>query len=572
MASRDVRRVAIVGAGSAGLAAALELITLSASNNAGEHQTEVDFEPVIFERRPHLGGIWQFDADPGECHFVFDERGAAHPVSSLVAEGRQAWPPGPMYAGLRTNIPRDLMCFRDYPDSQHSQEEGQLFPPREQVQSYLESFAKHHDLERFVRYDTDVTSIRRTAFNPSSDGSSSKWSVTSRTSSNKEPVTEEYDHVFMASGRCNRPKVPRIPGLWLWKGKLLHSAWYRTPLVFRGQNVLIVGNNSSGMDVARELNGGIVRDLEGGPEWIADAKAVPPRTGVRVRQSVEDVEKPPPMDFDPRDEDSPAWCRAIEVVPRISRIESATASSSASNGRIVLENGAVLDDVDIIIFATGFSYEFPPLDQTDAPFDAHPILPPAPQAHLSAAEEAALTERRAQHDPALRNLTLPPSSPFMSNLDDWQLFYRYDRSLAFLGIPTSIVPFPFAQIQARYAAYLWAGLVEPLPDLDPDIPVTDERKWASAIPRIKGAEEGEAKSQQGPVQHLFSHPSESAYLDQLRRRLRGRVEYSPVDQLETDGKGGGVSVRGPEGNFQTTKWRRERRANGKPLRRAELGY
>ncbi|KAK0554376.1 monooxygenase [Tilletia horrida] len=570
------RKVAIIGAGSAGLAAALELLTLS---HSGKTKDRVRFEPRLFERRPHLGGIWQYD-DPGECSFVFDERGAGHPVSSLPAGSgsgssslsgsRRAWPPSPMYEGLRTNIPRDLMCFRDFPDERHD-EQAALFPSRGTVQSYIEAFAAQKELLPFIRFNTDVVSVHRIAHRPGPIGPQSKWAVVSRALDGSSVETrEEYDYVVVAAGRCNRPKVPLLPGLWLWKGKLLHSAWYRTPTVFRGQSVLVVGNNSSGMDIARELHGKVVRDFDGREEWIADAHAQPPRTGVKVRQSVEDITKPPPMDYDPRDEASPEWSKAIEVVPRISRIERAQDDES-SHGRVILEDGRVLDDVDTIIFATGFSYEFPMLDQSLAPFDEAPVMLPPPDSKLSAVEQAELEQVRAarRECQGVDADKLPRASPFLSNLDDWQLFHRRDPSIVFLGIPTSIVPFPFAQIQARYAAYFWAGLVPALPALDPSLPVTDAAKWNSPVERADETEQ-QARSRD-PVQHIFGHPSESAYLDQLLERMQGEAAFSPVDALETDGKGK-IGQRGPELNFQTTKWRRERRANGKALRREELGY
>ncbi|KAE8213104.1 hypothetical protein CF327_g3330 [Tilletia walkeri] len=562
------RRVAVIGAGSAGLGAAHELLSLSRSG-----KTDIQFEPVLFERRPKLGGIWQYD-DPGECTFIFDSRGAAHPVSSLTSfdgkAGSRPWPPSPMYDGLRTNIPQDLMCFRDFPDEQQG---VTLFPGRGSIEEYLKSFASRIKVENLIRYNADVISIRRMEHQVEEGNSPrSKWAVTSRTldGRNAPADQEEFDYVVMASGRCNRPKVPFVPGLWLWKGKLTHSAWYRTPTIFRNQSVLIVGNNSSGMDIARELHGKVVRHFEGAEQWIADANVSPPRTGVKVRQSVEDVDKPPQMDYDPKDAESPEWSRRIEVVPRISRVE-APPSGTDKAGVIVLEDGSRLDDIDVIVFATGFFYEFPPLNQSVAPFDKHPVLQRPPPSNITATERSELDSVRSKQDSTLDTSISTRAAPFMSNLDDWQLFYAHDPSIVFLGIPTSIVPFPFAQIQARYAAYFWAGLVPPLPSLDNQIPVSDAKKWVSVV---EDSSEVDMAKAEMPVQHLLGNPSEHGYLDQLLHRIQGSVDHSPVDNFDTDDVGGlsPTSPRGPEQSYQTTKWRRERRANGKLLRRKELGY
>ena len=116
--------------------------------------------------------------------------------------------------------------------------------------------------------------------------------------------------------------------------------------------MLVVGNASSGMDVARELSGYSLRPLPAGPlsgdevsaaAWAEESAAG--RTGIRVLQSVEDVEKPPPMDYDPRDPASPDWARRIRVVPRIKSVDAEA---------VELADGERLTDVDAIIFATGF--------------------------------------------------------------------------------------------------------------------------------------------------------------------------------------------------------------------------
>ncbi|KAK0545282.1 monooxygenase [Tilletia horrida] len=557
------RRVAIVGGGAAGLAAALELRNVEVSSDG----VKPLFEPVVFEQREQIGGIWQYEEPGQSCIFSFDhDSGVAHPLSTASSSSKP-WPPGPMYPGLHTNIARDLMCFRDFPDRHWKGGNDDLFPDRDAIQTYIESFAQSHDLLQYVRLSTQVVSVKR---NSSPDAAKSSWQVISKSVGSAPGTTassEEFDFVIIANGRCNQPKVPFVPGLWLWQGELLHSAWYRTPVVFRGKSVLIVGNNSSGMDIARELHGKVVRHFDGVEEWVKDASAFPPRTGVRVRQSVEDVSKPPPMDYDPQDENSPEWSRAIEVVPRIARIE-APDSSSSSKGRIVLEDDTVLDDVDCIIFATGFYYSFPFLDQTIEPFQSAPVLQPPPPSSLTPEQKAELRQRYPSQNASEASST-PRVSPYMSNLDDWQLFYRHDPTIAFLGVPTSIVPFPFSQAQARYVAHFWAGAVPPLPHLDPDIPVSDATKWSSAVEpeHVQDRPHNDTR----PVLHLLSHPSEGAYVDQLVQRIAGEARTSPVDKLPTDGRGV-ASAWGPEANYLTTKWRLERRVNGKLLRRQQLGY
>lgn len=107
------------------------------------------------------------------------------------------------------------------------------------------------------------------------------------------------------------------------------------------------------MDIAREMNGSVFRAVPGsqGSELSPEAWSTTLASGpIAVYQSVEDIDKAPPMDYDPRDPASPEWCRKINVVPRIRHVE----AQEGSTGRITFEDGSTQDQFDAIIFATGF--------------------------------------------------------------------------------------------------------------------------------------------------------------------------------------------------------------------------
>jgi cation diffusion facilitator CzcD-associated flavoprotein CzcO len=111
-----------------------------------------------------------------------------------------------------------------------------MFPSRDQVVDYLERYARDHELE--IRFRTHVQRIER-------DGTG--WAVHTSTgaiAAGDVVVAAGYEHTFW---------VPKWPGRDTFEGRLIHSAEYRNAEEFRGQDVLVVGPGSSGMEIAYDL-------------------------------------------------------------------------------------------------------------------------------------------------------------------------------------------------------------------------------------------------------------------------------------------------------------------------------
>jgi cation diffusion facilitator CzcD-associated flavoprotein CzcO len=178
-------RLAVVGAGAAGLVAAREL-------------RREGHSPVVFERAASVGGTWLYDAAPATSDPL--AAGAAH--SSL-------------YASLRTNLPREVMGFLDFPFASSAAEAGgggdtRRFPGHDEVLRYLEEFARRFDLYGLVRFGTEVVRVRRDG-----GGGGGRWAVTSRKIGEKgrrEEEEEVYDAIVVCNGHYTEPRVAHIPG------------------------------------------------------------------------------------------------------------------------------------------------------------------------------------------------------------------------------------------------------------------------------------------------------------------------------------------------------------------------
>lgn len=192
------RRIAIIGAGVSGLAMASCLL-------------EEGLEPVVFEQTPQTGGIW-------------GEEGTA----------------GLLYPSLRTNTSKYSFAYSGlpFPDSAPD------FPSWSEVNTYLHQYVANAGLERYLRCNTTVEAIE-----PAADG---QWSVRMRAGETTQSAV--FDGVVVCAGRNHSPFLPEFPGAERFGGSISHSSAYRRPEAFAGQNVVVVGVGSSGVDVATEVS------------------------------------------------------------------------------------------------------------------------------------------------------------------------------------------------------------------------------------------------------------------------------------------------------------------------------
>jgi len=190
------RRVAIIGAGSSGIAACQVL------NERG-----IPFD--CFEKGSDVGGLWKYENDSGL---------------------------GSAYSCLHMNTSRTTAGYAscpmpdDYPD----------FPHHSQVLVYLEGCVDKFGLREAIRFRTEVVGLR-----PVDD----EWQIEWRNAVG-ETGCERYRAVLIASGHHWDPKRinPALPGT--FAGNELHSHFYREAEGFKGKRVLVVGIGDSAMDIA----------------------------------------------------------------------------------------------------------------------------------------------------------------------------------------------------------------------------------------------------------------------------------------------------------------------------------
>lgn len=208
-------RVAVIGAGAAGLASAVEF-------------TSRGHEVKLFEQGSDIGGIWAYQSE------VEDDLLGLKPSKRVYSS---------LYENLRTNLPSDLMAFKGFPfdETGGGDSSWPRYPHHTCVKTYLERYVSAHDLSPLIYLNSPVESVKALE-------NGTGWSV------QVTGCTEEtFDVVAACSGHFSEPRVPDIEGLQTFAGKLLHSHNYRRPEEFANLDVAVLGRGASGADIVQEI-------------------------------------------------------------------------------------------------------------------------------------------------------------------------------------------------------------------------------------------------------------------------------------------------------------------------------
>ncbi|XP_044744633.1 senecionine N-oxygenase [Coccinella septempunctata] len=203
-------RVAIIGGGAAGLSSAKHV-------KAGGHECE------LFEMAAQVGGTWVYTDDVGKDKYGF-------PVYSA------------MYQGLRTNLPKEVMGFPDFPIP----DQNKSYLTQAEILEFLTQYVEHFELGPIIKTNHMVTEIRPLE--------NDRWQITAIYKPTNTRIVKEFDSVIICNGHYNEPTIPKFEGQEKFKGQIFHSHKYRSPKPFAGLRVLVVGAGPSGLDMALHIS------------------------------------------------------------------------------------------------------------------------------------------------------------------------------------------------------------------------------------------------------------------------------------------------------------------------------
>ena len=204
-------RVAVVGAGVSGIAAAYRL-----------QQAHVDF--TVYEKNDEVGGVWWENRYPG-CRL--DTPNFAY---SLSFAQKADWP--------------------------------QQFSCQPEIHGYLATVAGSAGLRRQIRFRCEVDAMRF-------DEVRATWTLTVRDRSGAV-TEEEFNAVITAVGILNRPSLPDIRGLEAFQGRIVHSAAWPQDLDLAGKRVALVGTGASAFQIGPSVADSTARFeiFQRNPPWM----------------------------------------------------------------------------------------------------------------------------------------------------------------------------------------------------------------------------------------------------------------------------------------------------------------
>ncbi|KAG5416752.1 FMO1 [Candida metapsilosis] len=228
-------RIAIIGGGPAGLAAAKALA-----------MEPVDFAAIdLFERRDHLGGLWYHKGNKSLIHpHVPSTDPSAGEIADKNAEESDLYFSA-IYQFMETNITHWLMSYRGVPFPKGTFS----FPERRKVLKYVQEYVDTIPHEKVnIRENSNVTRVEKV---------NDIWEIDVECGDKTESCLE-YDAVILANGHFNTPFIPDVEGLSEWNenipNSIIHSKYFESPNTYRGKRVLVIGNAASGVDISTQIS------------------------------------------------------------------------------------------------------------------------------------------------------------------------------------------------------------------------------------------------------------------------------------------------------------------------------
>ncbi|XP_015421448.1 PREDICTED: LOW QUALITY PROTEIN: dimethylaniline monooxygenase [N-oxide-forming] 5 [Myotis davidii] len=343
------KRIAVIGAGVSGLT------SIKCCLDEG-------LEPVCFERTDDIGGLWRFQENP--------------------EEGRAS-----IYKSVIINTSKEMMCFSDYPIPDHFPN----FMHNSQVLEYFRMYAKEFNLLKYIQLKVG-NFVGTFVFEVVCQLHEQCGLIYQCLPINIGLISMYLSYLDKDCTLCLLCAInyhliiilPYLAGIEKFKGQYFHSRDYKNPERFTGKRVIVIGIGNSGSDLAVEISHTAKQPISirpfpnsmDRPRRRPLASCLTASIKTEFYFHVTDFSLPPC----PHDHSSffifglHTTHRALSQHPTVNddlpnRIISGLVKVKGNvkeftETAAIFEDGSREDDIDAVIFATGYSFAFPFLEDS----------------------------------------------------------------------------------------------------------------------------------------------------------------------------------------------------------------
>ncbi len=199
-------RVAVIGAGMAGILAAIKL------------RERGDVDVVVYEKADRIGGTWRENT----------------------------------YPGLTCDVPSHHYSY----SFERNPDWSQSLAPGAEIQEYFEQTVEKYGIESLIRYNAEIV---RAVFDEGG------WDLQLASGE-----TDRVDVVIAATGVLHHPSYPNIPGIDDFKGAIFHTSRWDHTVPLNGKRIGVIGMGSTGVQIVSALvdSAATIEHFVRTPQWI----------------------------------------------------------------------------------------------------------------------------------------------------------------------------------------------------------------------------------------------------------------------------------------------------------------
>lgn len=203
-----VTSVAVIGAGASGLTAVKCCL-------------DDGLVPTCFERTGHIGGLWHYTEQVKDGHVTV--------MKNTVA-----------------NASKEITAYSDFPPAP----EQPIYMHNKDLENYLQAYADNFGLKKYIRLNTQVVHI----YEAEDYKVKGHWNVQVKDVTNGNTELFTFDAVLICTGVFSKPVIPTFPGLNKFMGRVIHTQQYKDSTGCDDKRVLVVGMGNSAADAAVDIS------------------------------------------------------------------------------------------------------------------------------------------------------------------------------------------------------------------------------------------------------------------------------------------------------------------------------